>query len=326
MGLATGRDLHIDRMLSNIAINFRPTGMVADMIAPIVTVEKETDLYPVFLQSEMFSLENALRSRGAEARKITRSVSSAGYNAKNYALARDLYIEDIANMDAAIQMEMGIGATHHITDMLSLGWEKRVIDTVTSSTNVSSIFLPNSAWNAPVAANQGDPMSQVMQVKEQIQSTTGYSPNGIMIGWRAWAYMRRNINMRNLIYGTNNGRGFVTRQQVQDLFEVERFNVQASFFNVGNEAQVSSFQSPFHDKVLVYYAPQAPSRETPSFMYTFRWQAPGLPQPFVVERHPYDSRRKVETIEAGYYQDEVVTGKAFGALISGVGSGQANGI
>ena len=109
MGLSTGRDLHIDRMLTNIAINFRPTGMVADMIAPIVVVEKERDIYPVFSQAEMYAVEDALRSRGTEARKITRSVSSAGYEVKNYALARDLYIEDLANMDAAIQFEMGIG-------------------------------------------------------------------------------------------------------------------------------------------------------------------------------------------------------------------------
>jgi hypothetical protein len=325
MGLSTGRDLHIDRMLTNIAINFRPTGMIADMVAPIVIVEKERDLYPIFSQAEMFAIEDSLRSRGTEAKKITRSVSSASYDVKNYALARDLPIEDIANMDASIQFELGLGATHHILDMLRLSWEQRTLNTVSSASNVSTVFVPASAWNA-AGTTAGDPVSQIQQVIEQMQGTTGYKPNSILIGWRAWAFLRRNANVRNLINGTNNGKGFVTRQQVTDLFEVERFLVQESFFNTANEAQSMSLTSPFHDKVLVYYAPTAPSRETPSFMYTFRWQNPALPAPLVIERHPYDSRKKIETIEAGYYQDEKVTGTAFAALLSGVGSAQSNGI
>ena len=138
--------------------------------------------------------------------------------------------------------------------------------------------------------------------------------------------MRRNLNVRNLINGVNNGKGFVTRAQMADLFEVERFLVQESFFNTANEAQPINFTSPFHDKVLIYFTPTAPSRETPAYMYTFRWQNPQLPAPLVVERHPYDSRKKIETIEAGYYQDEKATGTGFAALLSGVGSAQANGI
>lgn len=321
MNMSTGRDLHIDNFLTNIAINFRPTGMIADMIAPVVIVQKESDVYPIFSQAEMFAIESTLRSRGKEANKITRSVSSAQYLAKNYALARDMYIEDIANMDAAVQFEMGLGATRHILDGLRLDWERRVITQISTTTAVASVFLPASSW-----VGGGDPVSQVMQIMEQQQSMTGYKMNSIGFGWRAWSYFRRNANVRNLINGTNNGRGFVTRQQAQELFEVERFWVQEAFWNTANEAQAMSLTSPFADRVIAYYAPLTPSREEPSFMYTFRWQNPALPAPMVVERHPYDSRKKIETIEAGYYQDEVLTGTAFGAVLAGVGSSQSNGL
>lgn len=321
MNMSTGRDLHIDQFLTNIAINFRPTGMIADMIAPIVTVQKESDVYPIFSQAEMFALETTLRSRGKEANKITRSVSSAQYLCKNYALGRDLYIEDIANMDAAVQFELGLGATRHILDGLRLDWERRVVNLVNTTTSVASVFLPASSW-----VGGGDPVSQIMQIGEQQTSQTGYKMNSIGFGWRAWSYFRRNVNVRNLINGTNNGKGFVTRQQAQDLFEVDRFWVQEAFWNSANEAQALSLQAPLHDQVLIYYAPMNPSREEPSFMYSFRWQQASLPAPLVVERHPYDSRRKIETIEAGFYQDEIVTGAAFGARLSGVGSSQTNGL
>lgn len=322
MNFSTGRDLHIDNFLTQIAINFRPQGMIADMIAPVVPVQKESDVYPVFSQAEMFAIETTLRSRGKEANKITRSVSSAQYVCKNYALARDLYIEDIANMDAAVQFELGIGATRHILDGLRLDWERRLTNQISSSSNVATVFLPASSW----ASAAGDPISQIAQMQEQQRALTGYKMNSIGFGWRAWSLFRRNVNVRNVINGTNNGKGFVTRQQAQDLFEVERFWVQEAFWNTANEAQPINLASPFHDRVIVYYAPITPSREEPSYMYSFRWQQASLPAPLVVERHPYDSRKKIETVEAGFYQDEVVTGQSFAATMAGVGSAQSNGL
>ena len=41
MGKATNKDLHIDQNLTNVAINYRPGNLIADMIAPIVPVGKQ---------------------------------------------------------------------------------------------------------------------------------------------------------------------------------------------------------------------------------------------------------------------------------------------
>jgi hypothetical protein len=34
MGFSTGKDLHVDQHLTNIAVNYRPQNLIADMIAP----------------------------------------------------------------------------------------------------------------------------------------------------------------------------------------------------------------------------------------------------------------------------------------------------
>jgi hypothetical protein len=323
MGFSTGRDLHIDQNLTQLALGYRPAGMIVDMISPIVNVSKETDLFPVFSRAEALSLESTARSRGAEARKITRSVSSLGYIVKNYALGSDIYLEDRVNIDPAYEAELYGGATQYLVDKLMLDWEYRVLGQVGSASNVSTGFLPSSAWNAK--SNPGDPVDQILQTIEQVQATTGVRPNSILMGWRAWNFMRRNPNVRNLVNGTNNGGGFITRQQVQNVLEVDKLLVTQAFFNTSNEAQAEALSQPFHDKVLVYYAPPNPSREVPSFMYSFRWSAGGLPN-MTVERHPFDSKRKTETVEVGYYQDEKITGSDYGALILGVGSAQSGGI
>lgn len=321
MGFSTGRDLHIDQHLTQIALNYRPAGMIADMIAPIIPVSKESDIFPVYSRKEILSLESTLRARGTEARKVTRSVSSQGYVVKNYALGHDIYLEDRANIDGAYEAQLYGGAVQYVQNKLAMDWEKRILDKVNSASNVSTGFTVASAWTV----SQGDPIASVFAVIDQFQAFTGMRPNSMLIGYSAWNKMRRNVNVRNFLNGTNNGGGLVTRQQIADLFEIEKFLVSDMFWNTANEAQAEALTSPMANNLLLYYAPPNPSREVPSFMYSFRWSAPGLPN-MTVERHPYDSRRKIETVEVGYYQDEQITGSDYGALIRAVDVSTGTGI
>ncbi len=323
MGSATGRDLHVDQLLSQIALNYRPEGMIADQIFPIVPVMKESDSYPVFNRGEAFAIEKTSRSRGTEANRVTRSVSSAQYVVKNYALAQDTPIEDRANMDAAWQFELEAGAVRYLQDKLMLDWDRRAMSLAVS--NVATTFLTGSSWVA--AANAGDPVSIIWQMMEQVKATTAKKPNSLIFGWQAYNYLRRNVNIRNFVNGLNNGQGAVTRAGIQNAFEVERLLVAEAFYNPRNENQTAAFSTTFpRDAVMAYYAPLNASREQPSFGYSFRWTAPEIGVPMAAIRHEYESRSRVDGIEVQYYQDERVTGAEYGVLLTGVGSAQANGL
>lgn len=325
MGQSTGRELHVDKHLTNLAINYRPQNLIADQIAPVVPVEKQSDMYPVFSRNEFFSLEDTVRAPGTEAKKITRSVSSGQYYARNQALGRDIPIEDLANMDEVLRYEFDAGATRYLLGKLGLGWEARVTNLAVATASVSSVFVPNSSWDV-AGQNAGDAFLMIQQLIEYIQGQTGQRPNSLWFGWRAWGRIKRNYWMRNLINGVNNGKGLVTRQQVQTLFEVDRLIVSEALMHAQNEGQPGNptLVNCMENQVIAYFAPLQVSRDDPSWFYTFRWQNPMLPTPLVVERHPYDSRKKMETIEAGYYQDEKVVGTDYAArLITNAASGAA---
>lgn len=323
MGLSTGRGLHVDQNLTQMAINYRPTGMIADQIFPVITVDKQTNQFPVFNQAEAFAIESTIRAKNTRAQMVTRSVSSDNYYCENYALAHSMPIEDWANMDAAYAFELQVGAGQYLLDKLWLDWDRRVLSKVGSATNVSTGFLPASSWTG---AN-GDPISQIFQVIEQVQATTAYRPNKLIYGWRAYNFMRRNQQVRNFVLGLNNGGGTINRAQIAQVFEVEQVLVANAFYNTAGEGRPLALGNTFpSDAVLAYYCPPNPSKVVPSFAYTFRWQTPELPAPLSVERHPYDSREKSQAIEVGFYQDEKITSAALGALLLGVGSSQANGL
>lgn len=328
MANSTGpRELHVDQHLTNLAINYRPQNLIADMIAPIVPVQKQRDTYPVYSRFETFAIEDTKRGPGAEAKKITRSVGSAFYQAENYALGSDVTIEDVANVDAVYRGLSATGKSRFLMDKLLLSYEKRVLDMVAASTAVGSTFVCNSAFIAAGGAagqNAGDPFAAFEQMCEYQKQTTNQRPNGVIIGWRAWGRIKRNYHMRNLLNGTNNGGGPVTRQAVQNLFEVDRFIIADAMWQTANEAQtaVTSFYNPLSDMMIAYFAPSAPSIDDPSWMYSFRWTNPVLPAPMTVFRHPYDSRRRIDTIEVDYYQDERIVGADYAVgLLTNVASG-----
>jgi hypothetical protein len=316
MGHSTGRDLHIDVLLSNVAIGYFMEDNIAGLIAPVVTVGKQSDAYAIYSRADALRVEDARRSPGTEANKVTRSISSDTYYAQNFALKYPITIEDRENADPIHKQNIINDGARYITDKLALDWEQRVAGQVNSTSNVGSSAAVASEWDA---AASSDPLGDMNTALDNIQDLTGARGNRIVMGLAAWRSLRRNDQILNRLFGTNNGGGFATRQQVASLLEVESLIVGAAYQNTANEAQAESLSAIWGDNVLCYYAPSAPSRDAPSFMYSYRWAAGGLPN-MQAERHPFDPKTKSEEVEVGYYQDEKITGSDYSFLLTAVNS------
>lgn len=314
MGATSLHDLHVDKLLSQMAINYKPEGFVADTIMPQVSVDKQSDLYAIFSRADRLRRQNTSRSPGGRANQVRQNVSSDTYFAKNYALAAPVTIEDRLNADPIFLTEVINGRVELIMDHLLLDWEVRVANLVTSGSNVGSYAGVGSAWNGA-----GDPIADINQAIDNVHFSTGVMPNRVAFGVEAWKSFRRDSNVRDLIFGNNNGGGYPNTQQVQGLLDIDQVVVAGAFQNQGDEGLAENLSTIWQDNVLVYYAPPNPSTQRPSFGYSFRWVRPGLPN-MTVERHPFDSKTKSEEIEVGYYQDEKVTAKEYAFLLAAVNS------
>lgn len=313
---ATAENIHVDALLSNMAINYRPQGMIADMVFPQVPVQKQSDYYAIFSRADILRIEDTSRAPDTEANKITRDVSSATYFCDNYALKYPVTIEDKANADPIFVSGIINGRVEYILDKLALDWENRIAALVTNTSNVGSSAAVSSGWND---IENADVIGDLNAAIDNVADSTGMKPNSIVFGEAAWRNARRNVTIRNLINGTNNGGGFANRAQLANLLEIPNIHIGGAYKNTANEAQAEVLTTVWGDNVLVYFSAERPSMDRPSFGYSFRWNAAGLPN-MTVERHPYDSRRKSEEVEAGYYQDELVTGSDYGFLMTAVNS------
>ena len=316
----TGRDIHIDVPLSNVAIAYKPTGFIAEELAPIVGVPKQSDAYPIWSIADAFRTEEDYRAPKTEANVIESSVSSAKFFCDNYALKDGISYEDIANADAQwLQLERGYRA-ESVKDKLYLNWELRTAQLCTSGTNVGSYSATASGWTD---YTNSTPLDDVQTAINVVLDTTGYRPNRVVMGEYAWRHFRENTAIQNRLFGTagtqNDGR-IVKQAQVAALLEVEKIMVGRAYYNTTEENQTASLSQLWNDNVLVYYAPMTPRKDVPSFMYSFRWNAvPGMSMQAEIFDRKY---KKSQEVQLGYFQDEKITASTLGFLMTGVGSSQ----
>lgn len=317
---ATGRDIHVDVPLSNMAVAYSPEGMIADLIAPIIIVNKQSDMYWVFSAADAFRTEDDLRAPGTEPNKIEASISSGTFFAKNYALSDRIPYEDIKNADAGTMITEREGRVQRLKSKLMLGMEKRVGLQCTSGSNVGSYSATGSAWTDYTAGNS-NPIADINTALNNVEDTTGYRPNRIIYGGYAWRHFREHASVITRIYGSEakgQAARLVTREATKALFEVDQVLVGGAYYSTADEGQAKSLSQIWFDNVLAYYAPMQPRRDAPSFMYGFRWKEVMNMQ---AEVHQLP-RAKAEEIHLGYYQEEKITGSDLAFLITGVGSSQ----
>jgi len=306
--------------LSNVALNYTPMSFFADKVAPIVNVQKQSDLVPIWSQSDIWRVDNAVRAPGNEANRVEISVSSVSYFAKNYALRTDITVEDRANADAFAIRQLETGRTNILSWKLKNGWDSRVGTQVSNTANVGTSANVGSSWTD---LSNSDPYSDILTIRDQIEDGTGFKPNRMLIGGEAFRYLARNNNIIDKTKATalTGASMNASKQQIAELFELDEIIVGGGYYNSAEEGQPMSLTRTFQPHVLLYYAPSAPSIEMPSFMYTFRWNVPGVPS-MQAERLPFNRDRHSEGIEVGYYQDEKIVSADLGGLVANVTSSQ----
>lgn len=309
----TPQDVHIDAALSNVLINYRPQGFIADQIFPIVPVTKQSDRFFKIDQGDRFRSELDYRSPGTEPNMISFDVSSDGYFCDNYALGTYLSAEELINADAALNTRQTRG--QFVLDILMINYELRVARMVNSTSNVGSYTVTASAWGT----DNADPYQDMQTDISTLEDLCGIKPNRVVFGKQAWRKCRDSDKMRALLYP--HGGGIPTLQQVQNLLEVDKVLVGGAYYNSAAEGFSQTLTKIWNDSVLYYYAPPAPSMEMPSYGYSFRWTVPGMPN-MVVRTFPFDEKKGRQDMHVGYYQDEKKVDANLAFLRTGAGSSQ----
>lgn len=313
-------NVHVDRPLTDFALNYRPQGFIGERVLTVVNVPKQSDLYATFTQADIFRIDDDRRAPGTEANKTGVRIGSASFFCKNYALKTEVTAEERANADPIFQMYLEQGRIGLTMDKLLLSQDQRISSLVFNTSNIGSNAAVGSSWSDAVTGHS-DPMGDFWKASDVVYNTTGYRPNVGVFGINPYNAFRRHQDVITKATNPNylGGGNYPDTQKIAQLLELEEVLVGASQANTNQENLSMTLARIWGNSVLVMYRPPNARYDAPTLGAGFRWAGAPVP-PWGVRRFPFDERRGVDEIQIDYYQDEQVVASGFGFLLTGCSS------
>lgn len=316
--------MYLDTHLSNVAMNYRPAGFISDRILPVVQADIGQDNPSMELKEKTQGMVARLNLSYSEAAEyvlrnspklalayrdftLAQPPVPSVHDCKRYALKADVTMEDRANAEPLFVQQFEEGRLMRVQDALWLDWEIRVAKLVLNPDSTLTKHTPKEPWSD---YTKSDPLGDIQVAIDNVELESGCLPNRILFSGTSWRHFRRNSKVIDKAGNPNVAHGglYPTVKQVGDLLDMNVM-VGNAWYNDAEEVGSVDLRQVWQDHALVYYTPEEPSIEKPSFGYNFRWGD------VRVERHPYDSRRHCCELELSYHQDEVITDKELGCLI-----------
>jgi hypothetical protein len=255
----------VDPVLSQLALGYSNAEYVADLIMPIVEVEKEGGKIPKF-GKEAFKLYNTERALRANSNRI----NPEGLSSVDIALdEHDLEYPIDYREDAEAAFNLQAHATFVATEGIQLRREKMVADLVQAQASYpaeNKIVLSGNACFNNAASN---PIGVIETGKEAIRSKIGRYPNTLIMGASVYSVLKQHEKLLDRIKYAM--KGIVTTDLLREIFEIPHIGVGRAVFS----SDKGVFSDVWSDNIVLAYVPgkRESSQRTPyepSFGYTLR--------------------------------------------------------
>lgn len=316
-------DLHVNTLLTNVSIGYKPSGFFAAKAFPMVPVDKQTDIYASYDKSHWArdlgaagaaptgSFQAVRRAPGTRARTVGYSVTTTStYRCINYALGMQIPDELRSNADSVFNLDRD--ATTLLQSLLNLRFDREfAADFVTTGVWDNTLTVSNK-WNDYAAST---PIEDIRAGLEVIRrATLGMSADGgvkMLVGALVNQRLRDHPDILERIkYGASAGSpAMVTDNLIAQLFEVDDYIVAKSVFTADEEGTAeasATYSDVLTDDVLLYWTPRSGAQMAPSAGYLFNWRPLTGGGMFFVRKGRED-RDRYDWIEVHGYLDWVAT-------------------
>ncbi len=299
-------EVHIDAALTNLSVGYRNPAFIADLLAPVVAVRKQSDKYFIHdTARESLRASNDRRAPGAEANEVNFAISSDSYYCEDHALTSAIPDEERDNADPAIQPS--IDRTEFLRGKIDLNKEIELSGMLTDSGVITqnATLAGDSQWSDP----DSDPIGEVEARKGTIMAAVQAMPNTLVLPYEVYARLRNHPRVLDRL--SHHAPGVLNEQAMAQLFDVERVLVARAFKNTANPGQAPSMSYVWGKDALLAYVPARPALKQVALAYSFAWAgAPGAMGGHRVEVWR-EERRKADLIRVQrYYDQKLIAGGA----------------
>lgn len=310
-------DLHVDGLLTNISIGYINPNFIAGQIFPRVSVNKQSDIIPMYDQSHWFRSQAALRAPATKSEGSGFTVDTTNtYFCNRYSFRFEIPDEQRDNADEPFNMDRD--AALFVRNQIDLIHE----------THFASNFFTTSVWNGGTDYTGGtdftawsdyassQPLIDIATYSDTIEGNTANLPNTLVLGKAVWTKLRWHPDVLEMTKGDSAGM-MASRAQVAGLADVDRVLVGSAIQTTTAEGTAEAsvtYSRIFGSHALLLYVPSSASLFTPAAGYTFSWNR--VANSWMWIKRMRNEEREVDIIEGNTYFDMAVTAANSGVLLA----------
>ena len=235
---------------------------LADFIAPRVPVGVGTGMFKKFDDKNAFQRYDTARAVGGPATRIEFASTDGNFNCEANAL--EVPIDDQEREKAGdAQSALEEAKTRTLVINASLAREKRVFDLVKANVAAAA---SKGAWSSDATAN---PIDEIDEQIEAIDTLTGLMPNRMVIGLGAWRVLK---NHANVIARLN---GSADKSVSLDAFAGMLLNPQIEIrvgimsIDANKMGKAASKSNVVGSEIFLFHGSDNPTQYDPGFAKTF---------------------------------------------------------
>jgi hypothetical protein len=290
-------DLHVDAALTNWALEYssQDTNLIADLVAPVIPVQKQSDSYWIH-GAEGYELVETARAPGTQYGEVKWAKSSTTYYCDGHGLMARVPDEDMKSAD--IEVDPAKDALTVPLDEMKLAREKRVADLAFSGTYMTQ----TAALAAENRFNVGtsDPVDIVDDYKATVRGKIGREPNTGVVGYDVFRELQKSSVVRKVVFGMNAPESIPNVAQVAEALGLSRLLVGNAVY----KSAADTFTNIWGKSMLIAYIDPNPTSRALCPLKTFAWVGEG---PRYATRGPvWDDDTKSWKYYVDDYEDEAV--------------------
>jgi hypothetical protein len=305
------KDLYVDDFLSNVLISYfqDADNYIADMMFPVVDVERQSGIVPVFDKDDWLADEADVRGDHSESKGSGWDVDkTTTYNCRQISHHKDLGPQAMANATNVMDLERN--SSRFVAQKLLMRrdniWLSRFFTTgvwTTEKTGTTDFVKWSAGGSTPVL--------DILNFLDEVAALTGFRPNVGAIDPTTWTVLREHPDVQDKIKHVQ--RSVATPEIMASLLEIDELKVIRS---VSSTAGTTSFMAS--EGAMFAYATDNPSTEVPSAGYNFAWTGLLGPSAFAgrVSRIEMPWRNRTVRIEGDLAMDSVATAPDLAVFIS----------
>lgn len=268
------RPFVVDPVLTAIAIGYSnpADSLIADQVLPRAQVGQEEFKWSRYPLEDGFSVDETLVGRKGKVNEVEFSGDEATASVQDHGLDAPVVNTDVTAAKAA--REKGLStydpearAVAGLTNRILLSREVRVAAVIQNPNTYAAARRVTLAGTSQLSDfDNSDPISTFTAA---LDGTLVFRPNTMVMGQAAWSVIRRHPVLVNAIRGNLTEKGLISREEFQELFEIQKLLVGSSYVNTAKKGQAAGLSRCWGKHVAcLYINPEATTQEGITFGLT----------------------------------------------------------